>query len=558
MRWHIHSTLSSPDSSTRRQELLESLYQRRQLNDPQAIHQFLHPPDPNSISLTTAGISPDSIQLTLARLQIARQSGETVVIYGDYDADGITATALLWEALYSQGIKAFPFIPHREDHGYGLSLEGLKEVIAKHQPNLIITVDNGIVAHDSAQYILDQGIDLIITDHHQPAKTLPPANAIVHSDQIAGSGVAWFLARELSHLDSNSFDPNRLLDLLAIGTIADLMPMVGVNRSLAKFGLETLTHTQRPGLIALKKEAGIEPDTHLSTYHVGYILGPRINAMGRISHGLDALRLLCTKNPQQATKLAHLLGDTNKTRQELTQVSLEQAENLFQSQSDADSSKVIIIDHEDFHEGVIGLIAGKLTEKYYRPAIVISRGETISKASCRSVSGINIIELIRTHQNLLINAGGHPGAAGFTINSDNILEFRQLLTATSQNKIDDALLVPGLDIDVKLDLSDLSLDLEQDLHSFEPFGLLNPRPVFSASVQLISANLVGRDQNHLKLTLASPQSNETFDAIGFRLGELFPNLSPGDSLEVAFTLSRNTWRGLTKLQLIIKDLSVSS
>ena len=557
MRWNIKTALEGAGQDRRLGQLIHHLLSNRGLKTKSQIADFLHPPHPQDLTLRDVGLKQRPISQTIAHLAKAIDRKQTVAIYGDYDADGITATAILWLTLHRLGAQVHPFIPDRQRHGYGLSVAGVTDLVAAHHPDLIITVDNGIVAHEAAAFVRSQNIDLIITDHHQPGKTLPEANLIVHSDQVAGSGISWFLAREIiNHLHLQGLTPQSLLDLLTIGTVADLMPMLGPNRSLVTHGLKVLTETTRIGLIALKKEAGLTDPTTISTYEVGFIIAPRINAMGRLEHGLDALRLLCTTDPAKAKNLAGILGNTNRTRQDLTVELMQQADQIYQTTHDQ-SANIIIIDHQEFHEGVIGLIAGRLSEKYSKPTIVISRGEAVSKASARSVAGVNIIELIRTHQDLLLGAGGHPGAAGFSVATEKIATFREAITATAAS-IPSKLLTKNLDIDCQLDFTDLTPGIYQQIKAFAPFGLGNPTPTFAAFAKLVDFRPVGRDHEHLKLTVTDPDDPHfTLDAIAFRRGYLANQLEPDSLIQVAFTLDENTWNNHTKLQLIIKDIKTN-
>lgn len=554
MNWNIREKINENSKTPRPEQILEKLYLSRGLDSQNKIETFLNPPHPDKLSMEDVGIDPTSISSALERIKTAVESEEKIAIYGDYDADGITATAILWLALHSTGAKVQPFIPERERHGYGLSVLGVSDLIKSYSPSLIITVDNGIVANEAADYVSEQSIDLIITDHHQRGETLPNANVIVHTDKIAGSGVAWFLAREIiKHFDGEKITSESLLDLLTIGTVADLMPMIGPNRSLVKHGLSVLTKTQRPGIAALKKEAGLEEAGEMTTYHIGYVIAPRINAMGRIEHGLNALRLLCTKDSEKAKSLSSLLGDTNRTRQELTTELVEQAESIFEASSGSEHN-IIVIDHEDFHEGVIGLIAGRLAEKYYKPTIVISRSKDVSKASARSVAGINIIELIRTHQDLLLGAGGHPGAAGFSVSTTNIEVFRTAIIK-SASAISPELLSKTLNIDCQLSLSDLTKNLYKKIKQFEPHGMINEKPIFTANAKIEDFKLVGKNNEHLKLVVSDPENPaHIYDAIGFRMGSHDETIKKGGTVDIAFNLDENTWNGRTKLQLILKDI----
>ncbi len=554
MNWHFKSSLKPKASST---DIIKALLKARGQTTKDQVASFLHSTPPAELTPCQVGITAKSLNLATKRLQQAHVNQETIVIFGDYDADGICATAILWETLHHAGFSAHPFIPHREKHGYGLSIKGLQQVIATYQPSLVITVDNGIVANQAAEFLANQKVDLIITDHHQPSSTKPKAISIIHSLDICGAAVAWIFSKHLSTQFPASSLPESI-DLVGIATIADLMPMTGVNRSFAKYGLQALATTKRPGLVALKESAEISELTTLSTYHIGFVIGPRINAMGRLKHGLDALRLLCTTDPSRALQLAQTLTNTNHTRQDLTAQFIIQADTIYQSSPVLQQSHIIIIDHPDFHEGIIGLIAGKLTEKYHKPSIVISRGTKISKASARSISGVNIIDFIRTHQHFLINAGGHPGAAGFSLETTNISPFTDSLIQASLSHIDKSLLLPTLSIDLSLDLNQLSFKLYHQIDQFQPFGIGNPRPVFATTAQLVHSRVIGKSSDHLKLQLTSSAHPEPFDAIGFNLAHFYNQIQIGQDLQFAFTLDQNTWNDNTSLQLHLKDIKPSS
>lgn len=579
MHWQISQTINSYSPQERLKAIRSAILKDRGLTTKTAIADFLHPPSPLALTLKQVGLDPQAIKTTCQRLKLAIKNKQPIIIYGDYDADGVTATAILWETLNALGAKAYPFIPSRQAHGYGLSVKGLTDALAQSDSlsqttsPLIITVDNGITAHAAAQALKERGLDLIITDHHQLSDTLPTAYAICHTPLLSGAGIAWILAKELiksspevkvvhtSGVDNLAI---QTLDLAAIGTIADLMPVVGVNRSIIKFGLEALTHTHRLGLLAVFEEAGILGQA-ITPYHVGFVVAPRLNAMGRLEHALDSLRLLLTTNLERAKNLAQLLGETNKTRQDLTQQYIDQALNLVGETSE----RILIVDHEEFHEGVIGLVAGKLAETYYRPAIVISRKELISKASVRSVSGVNIIKLIREFSSELVSVGGHPMAAGFTIKTQNIDNFRFKLTEYAQTAIPKEALIPSLKIDCQVELTDLNQSLFNDLETLKPFGIGNPKPVFAVDhVQVKDARTVGVDGRHLKLLVSDP-TGYTLPAIGFNLGNLvLPGsvsspevkevLSSGVErrVDLAATLDQNTWNGKTTLQLQLKDIAL--
>jgi single-stranded-DNA-specific exonuclease len=548
MRWQINHQVTKKDRSARIQEIVDALFRHRGLTAPADIDAFLNPPHPADLSAAAVGLDPKQLKKAVLRINQAIKAKKPILIFGDYDADGITATAILWETLHALGAEALPFIPNRERHGYGLSLKGFDEASQKITGDikpLVITVDNGITAVGPAEYIKSQGYDLIITDHHTPGEKLPPADCLVHTTHLCGAGVAWMLAKELAPPAIAA----TTLDLACIGTVADMMPVVGVNRSFVYHGLPLVQTTARPGLQALLKEANVDIGKPLTPYHIGYAIAPRLNAMGRLDDALDSLRLLCTKNPAKADGLAQKLGDTNRTRQDLTVSLLEHAKAAVGPHTD---QRVIIIDHDTYHEGIIGLIAGKLAETYYRPAIVISRKKGLSKASARSIPGVNITNLIRSQSHLLAGVGGHPMAAGFSIETDQIDLFKQALTAHAEEAIDSKLLVPSITIDCQIDLDDISQELYEAIQQLQPFGLGNSQPLFAIeNAPILSKQIMGSASQHLKLLLKRPQ-DLPLPALWFGHGDQAALLD-GTVSQLAFTVDQNTWKGRTSLQVLIKS-----
>jgi single-stranded-DNA-specific exonuclease len=556
MNWNILSVLNQSSASQKRDEIITALLNNRGLTDSAQQQAFLHPAPPASLTLDSVGIDSKQTEKAVKRIIQAANKGEPIIIFGDYDADGITATGVLWETLSYLKIPAYPFIPSRDRHGYGLSVKGIEEAIFSLKPGvrgvkpLFVTVDNGIVAYEAAAYLKANHIDLIITDHHQPGPTLPPCYALVHTDSLAGAGVAWMFAKSLAtHMKAGESITGSTLDLTTIGTVADMVPLTGANRQLVTAGLVALQKSKRPGLKALFDNAKIEPDTPITTYHINYVIAPRINAMGRLEHALDSLRLLLTTNPDRAVSLAHVLSDTNVTRQDLTQTFLDQAQTLV---GETLNQNLIVVDHADFHEGVIGLVAGKLVETYYRPAIVISRGELVSKASVRSVPGVNIIEYLRQFSAFYVNAGGHPMAAGFTIETHKISEFKSVIQADALKTINPELLIPSLTVDCAITLEDISMDLYQALQQLKPFGMANREPVFCTSqCRVIDIRTVGKTGAHLKVSFQAP-SGTIYHGIGFNMAKKVS--LDATHVDVAYTIEENVWNHTRTLQLHLKDV----
>lgn len=504
--------------------------------------EFFNPRDPNKIKIEETGIKKIELKKAIKRIREAIKRKEKIIVYGDYDADGVCATAILWEALYSFYKNVLPYVPERFSEGYGLNIESIKK-LKKEDDNLklIITVDNGIVANKAVEEASKLGIDVIITDHHEPEKKKLKAVAIIHSKNIGGAAVAWFFASQITEVNS--------LELAAIGTLADQIPLTEINRSIVKYGLEVLNKTKRPGLKSMIQDSAMKPG-EIGTYEVGFILAPRINAMGRLEHAIESLRLLCTKDPLKASELSKKLSRVNVERQKIVE------EVVAHTRKDYDKltkNKIIVISDENYHEGVIGLAAGKLVEEFYRPAIVISRGESVAKASARSISGFNIIEAIRSVEHLIVQGGGHPMAAGFTIESDKIEKFEKEINKASDKLLTDEVLQRKLKIDLEISFDQINWSLVEKLVEFEPSGLGNPSPSFcSREVEVIDARTVGSDGKHLKLKLK--QGNSFFNAIAFGFGELFTKITPDTKIDIAYAVEIHTWNGSREIQLKIKDI----
>ena len=517
---------------------------------------FFHPPHPTQLTSADVAIDEAAIEQLKERLELAKQRKEHVVIFGDYDADGVCATAVMWEGLRAFGITATPFLPHREKHGYGLSLKAIPDLLAGERPDLVITVDNGIVAHAACQRLMDEGIDVLITDHHQPEDVLPAAQVIIHSPRLCGTTVSWWVVRQL--LGARHETTQRTLDLTAIATIADQMPMLGVSRSFVLHGFHALRASSRVGLQLLAEKAQLEL-AELNLEGINYGIVPRINAMGRLKHGLAALQLLCTRKRERAQLLVAELHDTNTARQELTQ------EMVAHAMAQADSwahEHVIIVHSPSYHEGVIGLIAGKLTESFSKPAIVLAEGDVNAKASARSIPGINIIELIREVRADLLEAGGHPMAAGFGVSLEKLPEVKAKLFALARVRITTEQLAPKLFVECQLPLSMLTTETAVAIQQWQPFGQRNPEPLFALKdLVVLHANTVGRENQHLKLQVTSAgvagsprAADQAITAMWWGHGERAATLKPGTLIDLVAKLQRSTWRGRVSLQLVVQDL----
>ena len=546
MKWHIQSTSALQNL----EELKLVLLKNRMIHKPV---DFFKGVSPFNISLQDLGIDSEELAKIKDRLLVAQGKNEKIIVFGDYDADGITATATLWQFLHAKKYQVFPFIPHRLRHGYGLSVKALTDLLQDHPDvSLIITVDNGIVAHEALKFLKDKKIDVIITDHHQKDEQKLEALAVFHSSQVCGCAVAWFLAKELSDQEDQKL-LTRLLALVAIATVTDLMPLLSINRFLLMYGLAVLKANANLGLSQLFSLAKIDPNK-IDAYTLGFQIGPRINAMGRLADGMDALRLLCTKDQKKALALSNLLKNTNEDRQNLTITLTKQAEEIVAQET---AEKIIFLDSPEYHEGIIGLIAGKMTEKFSKPSIVISRGAEISKASARSLDGFNITEFIRLFKEYLLEVGGHPLAAGFALKTENINPLKKAMQAKAKELLAEQNLEKTLSIDAVLSPQLLSLETNELIDEFSPFGLANPKPVFVLQkIVLKNYKLLGKEQEHLKLTVAFTNDQREYEVLAWYRADLIKHLSLGAQFDLAVSLDVNSYRGVDKLQLIFRDYKI--
>ena len=566
MHWRYKST-QVPQTLP---ELKNLLLETREIKEPES---FFNPPSPFDITTKQLGINQNELKKAIKLISSVLSSQSSVLVFGDYDADGICATAILWQTLHSLGAQVMPFIPDRARHGYGLSNSAIDDILSESKPDLIITVDNGIVAHKEVKRLKTEGIQVIITDHHQPEDKLPAADAVVHSTKICGASVAWIMARELLHSqDQKSKIPARnathsvaggkdqklflenQLDLAGIATVTDQMKLVDENRSFAKFGIEALKKTKRPGLLALFADAQVT-QAELDTYHINYVIGPRINAMGRLENGLEALRLLSTKDEGRSTQLAKKLGQVNSQRQDITHLALEQAKLNVENWQD---ENLIIVASSEFHEGVIGLIAGKLVDEFYKPAIAISLHGDMAKGSARSVKGFNITELLRQVSDELVSVGGHPMAAGFSVASSKLEIISSKLKQLAKAQLSADLLERSLKIECELPAELIGEKLIELIDQFAPFGNGNRQPVFALKDwQIIDAKPIGREAKHLKLVIKpSPSTihHPPFTALAWNQGNLIKELQPGKQIDLAATVEINEWNGRRSVQLNVRDI----
>ncbi len=514
-------------------DLKEQLLLNRGLKTKTEIEKFLNP----KLDDYQKEINIPNIKTARQRIEKAIEKGELIVVFGDYDVDGICASAILYKALTEIGAKVLPYIPHREKEGYGLSKLGL-EFARDSGASLVITVDNGIVALEAAKYAGEIGLDLIITDHHLPLDDKPKCLTIVHSTAMCGAAVAWCLIREMIKAE----EAKELLQFVAIATVTDLMPLLGVNRVFLVVGLKQLNKTKNLGLLTLIGETGLNLGS-IGSFEIGFVLGPRLNAIGRLEHAIDALRLICTKDPVKANKLARLICDTNAARQKLTVDAFEEAKLKVQ---DSINKKVYILDSPNWVPGIIGLVASRITEEYYRPTIAISVGDGFSKGSARSIDGVNIVEVIRQCSDILVDVGGHKGAAGFSIQNEKIGEFKERMEKLLDNLPSEV--ERNLEVESEVSVNKLTKSLAKEILEFEPFGFGNPQPLITTPRMKVSDIRTVGQGKHLKFKA------EGIDAIAFGMGDLEKILRNGQLVDLAYFLEINKFNGFETLQLKVKDM----
>jgi len=499
------------------------------------------------------------MRVAVDRIQAALANREPIAVYGDYDVDGVTATALLVQALRALGgQRVCEYIPNRFEEGYGLNNEALT-ALANDGVKLVITVDCGVRSPDEARHARDLGLDLVISDHHEPSGSLPEALAVLNPKQdgdlypekyLAGVGIAYKIAEALvdSLTPAASLNLSSYLDLVALGTVADLAPLTGENRVLVRKGLAQMRETTRQGLFSLANVAG-QDLKKANAQTIGFTLGPRLNASGRLDSALASFRLLTTTDIKEAGDLALKLNQQNLERQKLTREIQVTAEALaLDGQKD---SLLLFAVHPEFNHGVVGLAASRLSETYYRPAIVGNFGEETTRCSCRSIPEFHITHALDECADLLVRHGGHAAAAGFTVRNENLDALVARLRAIATRELGGRDLRPSLSADAEVPLARLTFEMLKQLEQLQPTGYGNPEPVFiSRKVKVQSSRAVGAEGKHLKLSLTD--GRVTVDAIGFRLGDLLPNLPP--LVDVLYTFEVNEYNGRASLQLNLKDI----
>jgi len=503
------------------------------------------------------------MQAAVDRINFALEQHEPIAVYGDYDVDGVTATALLVEALQKFGADVRGYIPNRFEEGYGLNKDALDSLKAD-GVKLVITVDCGIRSPDESLHARTIGLDLIISDHHHPdGENLPPAFAVINPKQhgdpypdkdLAGVGIAYKIVEALVNergktKEDEIFPLSSFLDLVALGTVADLAPLVGENRSLVRNGLKQLRETKRQGLFSLAGVAQIKIDK-ITAGNIGFMLGPRLNASGRLESALASFELLTTTDFMRAGQLAQQLDVQNRQRQTITKTMQQQAEEI--AMQDDPNAFLLFAAHESFNSGVVGLASSRLTEKYYRPSVVAAKGTEETRGSCRSIPEFHITDALDQCKDLLVRHGGHAAAAGFTVKNENLTELVSRLKEIAKEKLEGKDLRQTLSADVEVPLAEMNFGILKHIAFLEPTGYGNPDAIFvSRNVKVKAFRAVGSDGRHLKLTLEDGPALK-YDAIGFRMGDMAKSLPP--RVDVMYTLEANEYNGRVSLQLNLKDV----
>lgn len=504
----------------------------------------------------------------VARIYQAVENKEKIVIHGDYDADGVTSSTVVANVLKTLGADFEVYIPHREKEGYGLSEKTIK-LLAKKKIKLIITVDCAISNAPEIDLANQKGIDVIVTDHHAEPLKLPAAYAIINPKvkicnypfhELAGVGVAYKLAQAIVLRDKKGVFPagyeKWLLDLVAIGTVTDVMPLLGENRTLVKYGLVVLNKTRRVGLKQLAQKAGIWPVTEtelMNSENIGYVLGPRLNAAGRMDHANSAYELLITDNQAEAQKLVDDLEKNNRQRQKVTEKIMDEVKKEV---TDIDKQLLILAEGKNWPLGIIGLTAGKIKDEYNRPILIITKTLTKIAGSGRSIPEFNMIAALSKVADCFKVYGGHPGAAGFTLKGKKYLEdFKKRITEIAKKELTGQDLSVKLEIEGELKLEDLNWDLFEQIEKFEPFGMANPKPVFLVkNLRVENVRTVGGDNKHLKLFLKHDNMVKSFEAIGFGMGDLISEIKYEDLVDIVCEINLNEFNGTRKLELRLVDV----
>ncbi len=532
-------------------KILTQLLINRNITDSSIAEQFLNP----KLSGLLASDSLPDMGTACSRIKRAVKNKEKIMIFGDYDVDGLTSTALLKSILKKLGLRVIHYLPHRINEGYGLSKQAIKQA-KEENVSLVITVDCGMSNYSEIEELNRLNIDVIITDHHQPlGGKLPPAFAVINPKRqdsrynykdLAAVAVAYKFAQRIT---SKFLEEE--LDLVCLGTIADVVPLNGENRIIVKEGLSRISQTKRAGLLALIEQAKIKQNLINSTA-ISYILAPRINASGRLDSADISLRLLLSESSQEAEQLARQVSSLNSQRQQIGDKILREAQDLIDKEINFKEHKVIVLAKPGWHQGVLGIVASRIKDTYHRPTVIISINEHLCKGSARSVNNFHILEALLECNDVLEKFGGHQRAAGLSIVKNNIEAFKDRLNRIAQQRLTLEDLYPQLDMDMELGLADLDQELLDELKMLEPFGEANPEPVFySRNLSLKSElEIIGRNGLRFYVT----DGRFTYKAVGFNIADFKTGLENSKRFDLAYTLQVDKWYDSHNIILKIKDI----
>ncbi|WP_270207378.1 single-stranded-DNA-specific exonuclease RecJ [Streptococcus anginosus] len=553
--WQIATNFSDESFIKKAKKLgleasVANLVYQRGIQTEEALRDFLEP----SLDQLHDPYELHDMDKAVTRIRQAIENYEQILIYGDYDADGMTSASIVKEALEQLGAECQVYLPNRFTDGYGPNASVYKYFIENQGISLIVTVDNGVAGHEAIELAQSMGVDVIVTDHHSMPEVLPDAYAIVHPEHpeaeypfkhLAGCGVAFKLATAL--LEEVQVE---LLDLVAIGTIADMVSLTGENRILVKYGLSVLKNTQRIGLQELFKIAGIQ-ENEVDEETVGFQIAPRLNALGRLDDPNPAIELLTGFDEEEARDIALIINQKNEERKEIVQKIYDEAKTM------VDLNKPVqVLAGEGWNPGVLGIVAGRLLEELHQPVIVLNIENDLAKGSARSIEAVDIFEALDPHRDLFVAFGGHAGAAGMTLEASKLEALSQVLVAYIEDNQVDLSTKNELFLDEELSLPDLTLEILKNFEKLAPFGMDNKKPVFYLKdFKVENARTMGAGNTHLKLKVS--QADAVFEVVAFGLGDLATEFSQTKNLELAVTLSVNKWNGQTSLQLMLVDAKVN-
>ncbi len=544
---------------------IASILVNRNIVSEEDASNFLNP----SLNRLNPPFSIKDMDAAVNRILTAIKQNEKILIFGDYDVDGITATTILLEFIRSAGADVSYYIPHRTNEGYGLQKNHISDYALSKKINLIITTDCGSGSHDAVKAANSAGIDVIITDHHIISDTIPPAVAVVNPkrhdcpsgfDDLAGVGVAFYLLiclrkklRDI-HFWQNRPEPNlkSVCDLVALGTLADMVPLVAENRILSRTGLDIITSSNRPGLNALIEASGINKN-YVDTDDMVFGLAPRLNSAGRIDHASIAVELLTTKSIETAEQIAQSLNHMNQRRRSIENGMLAQIEGQLKKNPPLLQKNTLVLVHQDWHLGVLGIVAARIMQKYFRPVVLITTSAGIGKGSARSIPGVDLYKGLLACADDLENFGGHSMAAGIKIKTEKIARFQTNFENAIGNMTKPDDFIPKISIDYELDFDDIADALIDEIESLKPFGSGNHEPLFmSRNVKVASSKIVGKNHRRMLLKQTSGSAGKTFNAIHFNIDPSIPLKEHFD--QIAFRLRWNRWNEKKSAQLIIEEV----